>query len=263
MRRGCIVLLWVQKVRSELSLFFVFLFLPGACTSTSTTCDFFTKVIVSVSGEVDDETVIAQIKEAFEMFVELLRESNSGIQTVGSATVSKTPENTGPTAVISGENSVGNNRGGKIIGAAAGALALLLIIVLLARRQQNSDEVSHLKLDEEGEDTFIREFEDTGTDPSVYQSRKAHVLGEDDSLYSGWTGYTKDARGGSLDGSLDNGNLGKRHGDVHVCSSATCEVCERRRQAGLQFIPTGIPPRPQTVPLNAERNYVAEDTVEL
>jgi hypothetical protein len=114
-----------------------------------------------------------------------------------------------------------------------------------------------LKLEEDGEDTLLREYASTGSYPSQegnYESRNVHVVGETDSLYSGWTGYTKNGRSGE---DADGYN-----GDVHKCSSATCEVCEQRRQQGVQFIPTSIPMRLQ-LPYDTEREYIADDTVQL
>ena len=177
-------------------------------------------------------------------------------------------DSSGSVGAISGASSVNEGPSPSLyVTVAAGCLALLLIIVLLARRNRDSDEVSHLKLEDEGDETFVREFEDTATTDSQYKARKAHVVGEEDSIFSGWTGYTKGGAG-SDDGSMRqhdgfDAHLGRPHGDVHVCSSATCEVCERRRQQGLQFVPTGTPPRPRNVPFDAEREYVADDTVEL
>lgn len=143
-----------------------------------------------------------------------------------------------------------------VIAATAGGLAFVLLLVLLVRRRQAEDEVSHLKLEEdEGEDTFIREFASTASSPSrdeAYERRNVHVVGEADSIFSGWTGYTPREKSTEEDG----------YGDVHKCSSATCEVCEQRRQRGIQFIPTGSPARPQ-LPSDSSRDYVADDTVEL
>ena len=203
------------------------------------------------------------ISEALKELLKKLKEENSKI-TGFAITLIQQKSITGPAAALSGNNAIQSSRSSYYIMAAAGLLTLLLLIVLLARRRRSSsDEVSHLKLDDEGDETFIREF-DSNTDDSPYKSRRAHVVGEEDSIFSGWTGYTKG--GGSDDGSRREAlepHLGRAHGDVHVCSSATCEVCERRRQQGLQFIPTGAPPRPQTLPNDAEREYFADDTVEL
>lgn len=150
---------------------------------------------------------------------------------------------------------------GTAVGIAAAGLAFLLLLILLIKRNNDSDEVSHLKLEEDNEDTFIREFATTDSNPD-YHTRNVHVVGEADSIFSGWTGYN--SRDGADDDELEvlPGKLGHIQGDVHVCSSATCEVCERKRQQGVQFIPTGTPPRPH-MPNDASREYISEDTVEL
>ena len=144
-----------------------------------------------------------------------------------------------------------------LIGATAGGLAFVLLLVLLVRRNQGDEEISHLKLEEdELDDTFIREIESTASSPShdeEYEARNVHVVGEADSIFSGWTGYT--AKDKNEADRFDRG-------DVHKCSSATCEVCEQRRQQGIQFIPTGSPIRPK-LPSDSSRDYMADDTVEL
>ena len=230
-----------------------------ACTEFSNTLDFW------ILGNITDQTLSERITEAFYIFSSLL----TGISGIKNLTVVNVEKSSGGTQVISNQNAAARGLSVPgIVGAAAGALAFVLLILLLVRRRRNQEEVSHLKLEEEGEDTFIREFETTASSPSrdgsPYKSKKAHVVGEEDSIFSGWTGYTK--RGGNEGQGEDmevEGVLGMTHGDVHVCSSATCEVCERRRQQGVQFVPTGTPPRPPTLPHDAARDYVAEDTVEL
>jgi hypothetical protein len=146
-----------------------------------------------------------------------------------------------------------------VIGATAGGLAFVLLLVLLARRNRGDDEVSHLKLEEdENDDAFVREFATTASSPSLdgdYEARNVHVVGETDSIFSGWTGYTAREKSAEEMDMYDKG-------DVHKCSSATCEVCEQRRQQGIQFIPTGSPIRPQ-LPSDSSREYMADDTVEL
>ena len=221
--------------------------------------------IAELFGNSEKKEVNKNIQKALEELLDKLVMSIDNIKGYNIKYVETNEEaSTGPDAAIAQNNVARSYRSRNIIGAAAGLLTLLLLIVLLARRRRSSsDEVSHLKLDDEGDETFIREFDST-TDDSPYKSRRAHVVGEEDSIFSGWTGYTKG--GGSDDGSRREGfepHLGRAHGDVHVCSSATCEVCERRRQQGLQFIPTGAPPRPQTLPIDAEREYFADDTVDL
>ena len=158
---------------------------------------------------------------------------------------------------VDGNSDADDDNAGTIVGAAAGALAVLLLVVFLAKRNRDDDEVSHLKF--EDDDTYVNEFDSPGKD------RRAHVVGETDSVMSGWTGYSIDDE--YSEASDDSGKLGHRKGDVHMCSSATCEVCERRRQQGVVFVKTNsiasAPSRPSSVPSDASREYVAEDVVML
>jgi hypothetical protein len=173
-------------------------------------------------------------------------------------------------------------KAGPFIGAAAGLLALLLLVLLFVRRRNRyDDEVSHLKMDEnaDDDDTFVREFGlggDGGSDDNSakadYNTRDIHIVGEGDSVISHWTGYT--ARGKPSDGKYET-ELHNNNGvqgiatDVHQCSSATCEICARNRQAGLSFISTGAAganddlARNRSLPSDASREYPIEDTVEL
>jgi hypothetical protein len=166
---------------------------------------------------------------------------------------------------VDGSNAAGSeNNAGKIIGATAGALAFLLFIMFLAKRNRNDDEVSHLKFvndDVNDDETFVQEFESKARDE---RDRRAHVVGESDSVVSGWTGYSMDDEYSQH--SDRSGRLGHTKGDVHMCSSATCEVCERKRQMGVTFVKTTTPPtpsRPESLPSDASREYVAEDVVAL
>ena len=153
------------------------------------------------------------------------------------------------------------------IAAAAGALALLLLLVLFVRRSKrnNEDEVSHLKLeDDDGDATFIAEMEsDAGSPKREYESRDIHVVGENDSVISHWTGYTKRALDDTFEEDPATGRLGHISTDVHHCSSATCEVCERNRQRGVTFLSTESPSHPPSLPSDASREYAASDTVSL
>jgi hypothetical protein len=81
-----------------------------------------------------------------------------------------------------------------------------------------------------------------------YNSRISHVVGESDSVSTKDSGLTDvdSVLGPYCGGPLSL--LGRKHGDVHICNSATCELCEQRRQDGLQFSPTGTsPPRPDPI----------------
>lgn len=161
-------------------------------------------------------------------------------------------------------------------GAVAVAMSALLILLLLLlfvrrRRQQHSYEVKHQELDDVYDDeTYLRDAAEVSSDENNSPDREkriSHVVGDGDSVITSWTGYTNGQD--SIDGA--NGLLGARARanatkaqDVHKCSSATCEVCEYRRQAGLQFVPTFMPSHSNLrPPVDAEREYGATDTVQL
>jgi hypothetical protein len=100
-----------------------------------------------------------------------------------------------------------------------------------------------------------------------YKPRKIHVVGESDSILSRSTGHSKDGGSDDVDSVLGPygagplAHIGRKYGDVHVCSSATCELCEQRRQEGLQFPPKGTPPSPQLLlpPKQVQTVLVEED----
>jgi hypothetical protein len=218
---------------------------------------------LEVWSNVDASTLRQRLIDAFRLFTPQLL----NIDGIEGATFDSDPQEPAVAKTVAGsatgvERDEGLNAGGAV-GIAAGCLALLLILVLLVRRRQDSDEVSHLKLEEEGEDTFIHELDSASQPSHDYSPRNAHIVGEEDSIFSGWTGYPgKDAFNDDQSEGVE-GILGVRHGDVHVCASATCEACEKKRRQGLQFMPTGSPLRPLGLPSDAARDYVAEDTVEL
>lgn len=206
---------------------------------------------------VSDAVMEGRIIEAFQVFQDLIPTlSADQILMTGDVTVQKEDED--DVSRAEGDELVADDpvNVATVIGATAGGLAFVLLIVLLVRRKTAEEEVSHLKMDEDGEDTFIREFE-TASNPSAgegYETRNVHVVGETDSIFSGWTGYTPHIK---TDDEMD-----AHERDVHKCSSATCEVCEAKRQQGIQFIPTSSPTI-QHIPSDASREYVSEDTVEL
>lgn len=165
-------------------------------------------------------------------------------------------------------------KAGPFIGAATGLLAVLLLMMVFVRRRSrySQEEVSHLKLDEDAEDdTYYNGSDDNSATRHQYNSRDIHIVGEGDSVISHWTGYTGrnpsnnnyevsyKGRSGLMKGG--NGNS-----DVHQCSSATCDICVESRQAGVNFIKTGataLPARTHSIPSDASREYMTEDTVEL
>lgn len=235
----------------------------GSCSvSDGETCseNFKTDIEVTADPSISEDTILKRIQEAFEIFGFLIGDQ-PGIDfdpTGGDVNVEKGDDFDsiidGPGAAVDDSVNVAT-----VIGASAGGLALILLLVLLVRRTQNEDEVSHLKLDDEGDETFVREFDSASGGSENYETRNVHVVGEADSIFSGWTGYTPAGKNGvEVIGGLNP----HEKGDVHYCSSATCEVCEQRRQQGIQFIPTSQPSRPQ-IPSDASRQYVSNDTVEL
>ena len=237
---------------------FVSLF-PAKCQTSGQVCvDNIQGTFVIKQTGVSDSVMEGRIIESFQVFSNLIPTlSNQKVQVSQNVIVTKqtnrSPSNSEGEKLVA-DDSVNV---ATVIGATAGGLAFLLLIVLLARRRTDAEEVSHLKLNEDGEDTFIREFETTGSNPSGdegYETRNVHVVGEADSIFSGWTGYTNHLK------SVDDSDLPESN--VHKCSSATCEVCEARRQQGIQFVPTRGPARPQ-IPSDASREYLADDTVEL
>lgn len=153
--------------------------------------------------------------------------------------------------------------------AIAGALLVLLLLIAMLVRRKRQQEVKHVELDDD-DDTYLKDLE--GDSQGSSPGRMAHLVGDDDSVLTGWTGNSNlrskssnvrsfDADG--TDGFFGNGETRPANVDVHKCSSAFCEVCESRRQAGLQFIPATSPTTPSTLPIDASREYAADDTVNL
>lgn len=226
----------------------------GSKDSGNKDCDYINVVKTYWENYGDDpskEAIKDRVKDALDaVIVKLLSEDGIESVSIGKVKVSK---------AISGKNDAGAAKAGSVIGATAGALALLMLLMFLVKRNRDDDEVSHLKFEDDDE-TFVREFESEGSE----KGRRAHIIGESDSVMSGWTGYSMEDDYSRA--SADSGKLGHAKGDVHMCSSATCEVCERRRQQGVTFIKTSTPPtptRPECIPIDATREYVAEDVVVL
>jgi len=226
------------------------------------TCDYFNSIWVYYQNNGNDEPDEAEVKERVREALSVIAQALEGHPDVDDVAVDS----------VAVSQAVGDNNGagsttsaGTIVGATAGALAALLLLLFLAKRNKDSDEVSHLKFVEDDE-TFVNEFEGkSGDSDSDSQNRRVHVVGESDSVMSGWTGYSVDEDSICSDADR-SGKLGHQMGDVHICSSATCETCERRRQMGVTFIKTTAPPMPErtpSIPRDATREYVAEDVVAL
>jgi hypothetical protein len=150
---------------------------------------------------------------------------------------------------------------GGLVGVVLAALFLILVVLFAARRKQkNQYALKHHALDEYDDSTYLKDdFEAT----SVSSKRQAHIVNEDDSIFSGLTshGAGKSGRTG-LDPPSSLLATRPYQRDVHVCTSATCEVCENRRQSGLQFIPAVMPSH-SSDSLSRPRSFVAQDTVQL
>lgn len=152
---------------------------------------------------------------------------------------------------------------GPFIGAATGMLAVLLLLVLFVRRRNRYDQenVSHLKLDDDEDDDTFYNGSEASNFQNEYNTRDVHIVGEGDSVVSHWTGYTGNEKPVYRDGIMRN-----KYTDVHQCSSATCEICDKKRQAGVSFISTrtaSFPSRSPSLPSDASRDYMADDTVQL
>ena len=181
----------------------------------------------------------------------------------------------GVSGIVGGQEPVdeGLNAGG-FVGVAIGGLILVLLLLFFVRhRRSDSNAVKHYQLEDVMDDeTYLRDIdgETMPSSPGSYDDgvRQSYILGEDDSIMSGWSGHTRRLDGGAnllrtrptFDGGQGNGLYKKQ--DVHKCSSAMCEVCETQRQSGLQFVPSGMPSH-ASVPRNASRSYLAKDTVDL
>lgn len=150
----------------------------------------------------------------------------------------------GIVAVVEDKSAAENDDGMAVAGifgiVFAAAVLLALLALLLQRRHRTTDHM--LK---------HRSFDDGGVDNTFIDVSPSLSL--DDSRFSMYPE-------GKMEGML----LGERalNQDVHKCSSATCELCEQRRQAGVQFLPTKAKSS-RTRQKMEPRAYSAEDTVTL
>lgn len=193
---------------------------------------------------------------------------------------------------------------GGFIGIAGAGLIVLLLLLLFAKRGRDRGKTEtrvYEITDDEGEDeksNFLDEKEvssdgmpdtmargDMSEDGmSLYnaplQPRLAHVVGEDDSQYTGtsWGNKSRirvepvmstpgDAFSEDYEISPDGipyEDVG-RHGAGQTCSSPSCQICESRRQQGAKtrFVRNQqYDPKPASVS-SQDRNYVSSDTVDL
>jgi hypothetical protein len=244
----------------------------ASCIPTSTGVDIF--------YDGDDTTGFQQrLEDAIEEArLEGLFAGVEGLEGVGTITVTDDDVDDGINgAITEEENEVDDSlAAGAIIAIAIGgvAMAVLLLLFFVGRRRSRKDDgTKHIVMVDDG--SYLLDGTVVG---SEYREspRKARIVGEDDSdASSAWTGYTNEdgARGGAILNDLNDfekdlgfemGLDGKAHTmDVHICASATCQICHKKRMRPT-FLRTGeAPPSPERLPANAHRNYVAADTVEL
>jgi len=240
-------------------------------------CDISCQTIINYQGTESQATLKTRLVAALAEYMSMLDNLHDWYPqqkiTTGEVTLEVT-EKISIDGVIEGNQSRQGARAGPFIGAATGMLAVLLLLVLLVRRRNRYDEeqVSHLKLDDE-DDTDYYGSEGDSIVRNECNTRDTHIVGEGDSVISHWTGYT--GRSSKPEGdayadytvNYDRDGLLRPRSDVHHCSSATCEKCDTDRQAGVNFIKTGaaasLPSRTHSLPSDASRDYVAEDTVML
>jgi len=244
----------------------------GVCSATCTTD-------ANYIGALTSDEFKLRLLDAFEMYLTMMDNVYKAWypqQEITSENIDINESDTAGTGVdgvITGNQSRAQQglRAMPFIGTATGLLAVLLLSVLFVRRRNRYDEeVSHLKLDESADDTL---YEGDSVENHEYNTRNIHIVGEGDSVISHWTGYTgrgSQNKDNSYEVAYNNGDyrdgiMRGRSGDVHQCSSATCEICAESRQAGVSFIKTGnsIPIRNHSLPSDASREYIAEDTVML
>mmetsp|Transcript_11617 Transcript_11617/g.24592 ORF Transcript_11617/g.24592 Transcript_11617/m.24592 type:complete len:684 (-) Transcript_11617:1719-3770(-) len=254
--------------------------------SDNNICDVTCTTSLNYIGDVDstlvEEKIVWSVKEYFSMMDDVTGwypMQDIGVVTVDD--VDTSDDNSGANAVIDTDLAQSRNlKAGPFIGAATGLLALLLLLVLFVRRRNRNEieQISHLKLDEEADDDTFYNGSDGHSIGALakheYNTRDIHIVGEGDSVISHWTGYTGNGRGRAKGNDYEveyhkSALINGISTDVHQCSSATCEICAQKRQAGLNFVSTGatadvcLPVRNRSLPSDASRDYIAEDTVEL
>jgi len=149
-------------------------------------------------------------------------------------------------------------------------------------------------MDDSDDDTYVKNVGSetksisSSVQQNVAQHRVAHIVGEEDSVMTGWTGYSYRKESTTSPDKEDekwspamvspsrisksrtpprsnSGTASNSHNtDVHKCSSATCNICEKSRQKGIQFVPApNVKELASALPRDAAREYVADDTVYL
>lgn len=144
------------------------------------------------------------------------------------------------------DNGIG---AGGVIGIAMAALVLLALLALLLRRRRKRNGDRKHDMEQVGDDTFM--LDDGSPVKSGYSD-------EDSAMGSRFGMYPEGQSEGMILGSKSMNQ------DVHKCSSATCTLCETRRQASVQFFPIKGPLRKQQNRNDIDtRAYGLEDTVNL
>lgn len=131
--------------------------------------------------------------------------------------------------------------GGAIFGMIIAALVILALLALLLRRRRNKNDEEMLK--------NLSNEEEVGDRTAMLDDNSRDV----------------DSRFGMYpEGRMEGMVLGERalNQDVHKCSSATCELCDR--QNGLQFLPTRARSSRARMDLaGSNKKYGSEDAVSL
>jgi MYXO-CTERM domain-containing protein len=177
--------------------------------------------------------------------------------------------------------------GGAVAGVAIAGVALVLLLLLFAwRRKSNEPRAANGYLQNVDDESCFLDGTSTVNSsevPLAYNTRSVHVVGEEDSIISEWTGFTPRNKGveaklimndltamekygmnNGVRGAYGASILAPENCDVHNCTSSLCEACERSRQRGPVFIPIGEPiPVGERLPANATRVYALKDTVDL
>lgn len=241
---------------------FPLLYNQGACTSSNGFfwCDVDTTGDVTVYGNSAgfEDAVCDDIKNhSFDI---------DGLVGVSSCSVTEAEddgalaEGAGLVSATSNQKPRGNISpdDGKITAAAGVGIAIAATAILLCALFT----VRHRRRGPMGADELkpIQTSDDDDANTEASPGRLVYVLGEDDSLVAGrgFDGEDKPVLSSPRMSDVPSDTVGH----VHLCASATCEACEKRRQSGVQFVQsnTVLPPG---VPADASREYVADDTVVL
>ena len=198
------------------------------------------------------------------------------------------------TAPAQAQPKSGVSPGGVSAIATASMIAIILLILFARKKQETRQQKHHdlngyddriyLKTDYDG----IESLATTAENSDSRQATHVYTGGENDSVLSGWSlDYsahrleegprfrTFEAQEVRLD--QHERNNYDRHDEpsdeededqhaephIHMCSSPTCEACDQRRTAGLQFRPRSMPSHGSSIPPNATRNYLEGNTVQL